>query len=100
MTPEQIFDKPLSKARRNRIATLAALPDESIDTGDIPEVTETTGWTRNPLYRPVTRSITIRLNAPDIVVAQALSKKKGMPYQTFIRNLLHEALQRELTPRR
>jgi predicted DNA binding CopG/RHH family protein len=98
MTPKEIFDKPLSKFRRDRLAALAALPDESIDTIDIPEIAETTGCTRNPLYRPVTRSVTIRLNAPDIVVAQALSKRKGMPCQTFIRHLLHEALQRELTP--
>jgi hypothetical protein len=52
------------------VAALAALPDDRIDTSDIPEITATTGWIRNPMYKPLTRSVTIRLNAPDIVVAQ------------------------------
>ena len=93
---EDIASKPLTKQQRDRIAALAALPDDRIYTGDIPEVAETTGWVHNPLYRPLTQSITIRLNAPDIAVARSLSKKKGLPYQTLIRNLLHEALEREV----
>ena len=40
--------------------------------------------------------MTIRLNAPDIATAQALSKTRGMPYQTYIKMLLHDALEREL----
>jgi predicted DNA binding CopG/RHH family protein len=95
-TLEQIAARPLTKRQRDRIAILVDLPDEQIDTSDIPEITATSGWVRNPLYRPITRSITIRLNAPDIVVARTLSKKKGMPYQTFIRQLLHDALEREV----
>ena len=74
---EDIASKPLTKQQRDRIAALAALPDDRIDTGDIPEVAETTGWVHNPLYRPLTQSITIRLNAPDIAVARSLSKKRA-----------------------
>jgi hypothetical protein len=97
VTLEQIAARPLTKRQRDRIAALAALPEDRIDTTDIPEVTAVSGWVRNPLYRPVTQSITIRLNAPDIAVARSLSKKKGLPYQTFIRQLLHEALEREVS---
>ena len=96
-TLERIANRPLTKRQRDQIAALAAMPDAQIDTTDIPEVTEESGWVRNPLYRPLTRSITIRLNAPDIAMAQAISRKKGMPYQTFIGQLLHEALKRELS---
>jgi predicted DNA binding CopG/RHH family protein len=97
LTLEQIRSRKPTKRQREELAALAALPDDRIDISDIPEITAITGWIRNPLYRPITRSITIRLNAPDIVVAQALSKKKGMPYQTYIKQLLHSALERELS---
>jgi hypothetical protein len=47
------------------------------------------------MYRPVMRPISIRLPAPDIAMAQQLARKKGIPYQTYIKVLLHEALERE-----
>jgi hypothetical protein len=50
---------------------------------------------RGRFYRPVTQSVTIRLNAPDVDAARCLSRLKGMPYQTYIKGLLHEALVRE-----
>jgi predicted DNA binding CopG/RHH family protein len=100
LTLEQIGNRKPTKRERDELAALATLPDDRIDTSDIPEITAVTGWIRNPLYRPVTRSITIRLNAPDIAVARSLSKAKGMPYQTFIKQLLHSALENELAASR
>lgn len=100
LTPDQVRKRTPTARQRREIATLAALPDGKIDTRDIPEITATGGWIRNSLYKPLTRSVTIRLNAPDIAVAQALSKSKGMPYQTYIKQLLHNALERELSARR
>jgi predicted DNA binding CopG/RHH family protein len=100
LTLDKIGTRKLTKRQRDEIAALAVLPDDRIDLSDIPEITATSGWVRNPLYRPVTRSITIRFNAPDIVVAQALSKSKGLPYQTYIKQLLHSALERELSAAR
>lgn len=70
--------------------------DEKIDTGDIPDLANTTGWTRGLMYRPVLQPISIRLPAPDIAAAQKLARKKGVPYQTYIKTLLHDALKREL----
>jgi predicted DNA binding CopG/RHH family protein len=97
VTLQQIAKRPLTKRQREEIAALAALPDDHIDTSDIPETATTAGWARNPFYRPITKSVTIRLNAPDIAVARALSKRMGMPYQTYIKQLLHDALERELS---
>lgn len=58
-------------------------------------MTDFSGAVRGRFYRPVTRSVTIRLNAPDIEAARQLSKVKGMLYQTYTRGLLREALLRE-----
>ncbi len=52
------------------------------------------GGVRGLFYRPVTQPITIRLSAPDVAMARQLSQAKGMPYQTYIKMLLHEALER------
>jgi predicted DNA binding CopG/RHH family protein len=52
------------------------------------------GGVRGLFYRPVTRPVTIRLSAPDVAMARRLSKTKAMPYQTYIKMLLHEALER------
>jgi predicted DNA binding CopG/RHH family protein len=96
VTMAQVVAQKLTKQQRVEIAALVAMPSAAIDTSDIAEVTTLQGWMRNPLYRPVTRPVTIRLNAPDIATAQALSKTRGMPYQTYIKMLLHDALEREL----
>jgi predicted DNA binding CopG/RHH family protein len=71
------------------------IPDNQIDTSDIPDLGNTTGWVRGLMYRPVLQPISIRLPAPDIATAQRLARKKGIPYQTYIKALLHEALERE-----
>jgi hypothetical protein len=41
------------------------MPDDQIDTSDIPEIANFADGVRGLFYRPVTRSVTIRLNAPD-----------------------------------
>jgi predicted DNA binding CopG/RHH family protein len=75
---------------------LAPAGHERIDTSDIPDLGKTSGWVRGLMYRPVLQPISIRLPAPDIAAAQKLARKKGIPYQTYIKTLLHEALAREL----
>jgi len=97
ITLEQAGKRKLTKAEREDLRRLAAMPDDQIDLGDIPELGNKKDWVRNRLFRPVTRPITIRLNAPDIAIARQLSKVKGMSYQTYLKKLLHEALERERT---
>lgn len=41
------------------------------------------------------KSINIRLSERDLQLARELADKKGLPYQTYIKSLLHEVLQRE-----
>ena len=54
---------------------------------DIKEVEE--------IYLPLSRLLSIRLPEPDIALAQRLAHAKGLPYQTYIKSLLHEALEHE-----
>ena len=41
------------------------------------------------------KTITMRFPVPDIEAAQDLAHQKGLPYQTYIKMLLHEALKKE-----
>ncbi|MFZ0594651.1 MAG: CopG family antitoxin, partial [Bryobacteraceae bacterium] len=44
------------------------------------------------LKRLASRPVTIRLNEADIALAQKQAERKGLPYQTYIKSLLHETL--------
>ena len=100
-TIEQIENRKITKAERERLKRVAALPDHQIDTSDIPEVKVRTGWVRvhehpeHSLHRTLSRLLSIRLPEPDIALAQRLAESKGLPYQTYVKSLLHEALERE-----
>jgi predicted DNA binding CopG/RHH family protein len=41
------------------------------------------------------KTVTMRLPVPDLKAAQDLAQRRGLPYQTYIKMLLHEALERE-----
>ena len=42
----------------------------------------------------VSRVISIRLPEPDLQLARRQAAKRGLPYQTYIKSLLHQALTR------
>jgi hypothetical protein len=45
---------------------------------------------------PPTRQVSIRLAVSDVQLARALARRKGViKYQTYIKTLLHEALEKE-----
>jgi predicted DNA binding CopG/RHH family protein len=50
---------------------------------------------RLPMVRGAIKSVTIRMPIADIEAAQELAEKRGLPYQTYIKGLLHQALARE-----
>jgi predicted DNA binding CopG/RHH family protein len=50
---------------------------------------------RVPVVRGATRSTTIRLSIADTETAQQIAEKRGLPYQTYLKGLLHQALERE-----
>lgn len=88
--------KTSTKAREREIAALRKLPDEEIDTTDIPEVKD---WSRavvGKFYRPIKEPITIRLDA-DVV---AWLKSQGPGYQTRINSMLRGAMGKRRPPKR
>ncbi len=87
--------KKLSNVQQKELDVLAQMPDSEIDLSDIPEVTSLAGGVRGMFYRPATKPVTIRLGETDIEMAIKLSQAKGIAYETYIKNLLHEALLRE-----
>jgi predicted DNA binding CopG/RHH family protein len=48
-----------------------------------------------PTARGVTPTTSIRLDPADIEKARAVAAKRGLRYQTYLKMLIHEALQRE-----
>ena len=50
---------------------------------------------RLPVIRGATRSTTIRLPIADIESARQMAESRGLPYQTYLKGLLHQALERE-----
>lgn len=50
-----------------------------------------------PRPRSVTKLISLRLSEEDLARAAALASKKGIGYQTLLKMLIHEALEREET---
>ena len=45
--------------------------------------------------RGITPTTTIRLDPADISKARTLAERKGIRYQTYLKTLIHEALERE-----
>jgi uncharacterized protein (DUF4415 family) len=86
-------NRPLTAAQRRELAALAALPDESIDLSDIPELDEKfwANAVRNPFYRPVKKQLTVRLDS-DVI---AWLQRKGKGYQTRLNSLLRGAMLKE-----
>jgi predicted DNA binding CopG/RHH family protein len=86
-----------SKQQMKELEALAAMPDEQIDFSDIPEITDEQWATsvRGLPPRTETRHISIRLSTTDLDIANKLAAAKGLPYQTYIKSLLHESLLRE-----
>lgn len=82
--------KPLNTAERRQLARLATLPDNAIDTKDIPEV-PAASWRlarRGDLYRPVKQPVTIRLDSD--IVAWFKARGRGRGYQTEINSALRK----------
>jgi uncharacterized protein (DUF4415 family) len=88
--------KKVSRKQAKELASLAALPDEKIDLTDIPEVLDWSGAVVGKYYRPIKKSLTIRLDA-DVL---AWLKAEGRGYQTRINGLLRAAMESRAPRRR
>jgi uncharacterized protein (DUF4415 family) len=71
------------------LATLARLPDNRIDTSDIPEVRDWSGAKRGLFYRPIKQQLTLRIDA-DVIGWFKSHARKGEGYQTNINRALRE----------
>ncbi len=83
----------LTDERRRALETLAAQPDDEIDTSDIPEMTDER-WSnavRGQFYRPMKQQITARVDS-DVL---AWLKAGGRGYQTRLNTILRRAMQQE-----
>jgi uncharacterized protein (DUF4415 family) len=82
--------KKVSKAKAGRaekeLAVLADMPEDAINTADIPEVRNWRGAVRGRFYRPIKQLVTIRLDA-DVV---AWFKARDRRYQTAVNRALRE----------
>ncbi|MBW6422661.1 BrnA antitoxin family protein [Rhizobium sp. XQZ8] len=86
--------KILSEADRLELAELEARADQPIDTSDIPEITEEQ-WRlaqRGNLYRPIKKSVTIRLDAD---VVEWFKTHASAGYQTEINSVLRRHVTRQ-----
>jgi uncharacterized protein (DUF4415 family) len=82
--------RSLSAKQKKELAALSAMPDDQIDTSDIPELPPE-AWkdaVRGRFYRPVKQPISMRLDA-DVV---AWLKKRGKGYQTRVNSILRQTM--------
>ena len=86
-------DASLTDEQRAELAALAELPEDQIDTTDIPEVLDWTHARRADLYRPIKQQVTLRLDA-DVLVWFKERAPGGRGYQTAINRALREHMDR------
>src|ERR1041385_7276177 len=78
----------LTKDQVRQLEALKRMKDEDIDFSDIPALTGPRNFIVGKFYRPVKKSLTIRIDA-DVL---AWVKSQGKGYQTRINSYLREAM--------
>ena len=80
--------KALPRMQDSEIRTLEKLPDNQIDTSDIPEVIFTDRAVVGKFYRPIKKAISVRVDA-DVL---AWLKHSGPGYQRRINDILRREM--------
>ena len=80
-----------AKKANEELAALAAMPDEEVDTSDIPEITDWSKAVVGRFYRPVKEAVTIRLDA-DVL---DWLKQGGRGYQTRVNKILRAVMEQQ-----
>ena len=81
---------PLTADEKAELTALAAMPDEAVDTSDLPPLTEAF-WqnaVRNPFYKPTKTSTTVRIDS-DVL---AWLRGQGKGYQSRLNAILRRAM--------
>ncbi|HZX85219.1 MAG TPA: BrnA antitoxin family protein [Reyranella sp.] len=84
----------LTAKQRAELEALAALPDDRIDTADIPEVRDWSDAKRGLFYRPVKKQLTLRIDA-DVIAWFKSRTPKGQGYQTQMNIALRDHIKRQ-----
>ena len=74
----------MTRQERAELAALEAMPEDAIDTREMPEIRDWSGAERGRFYRPVKRQITLRLDAEVV----DFFERGGKGYQTRINEAL------------
>jgi uncharacterized protein (DUF4415 family) len=80
---------PISPAQEAELKALAALPEDQINTRDIPEQKDWSGARRGLFFRPIKKQLTLRLDA-DVIDWFKTHAPNGEGYQTSINSALRE----------
>ena len=83
----------LTEDQRAELQALEGLPEDQINTTDIPEILDWSDARRGVFYRPVKQQITLRLDA-DVVAWFKAHVHHGRGYQTDINRALREHVER------
>ena len=81
---------PLTVQQRAELEAIKAMPDSSIDTSDIPPLTDAF-WknaVRNPFYKPTKTATTVRIDSDVLNWLRA----QGKGYQSRINAILRQAM--------
>jgi uncharacterized protein (DUF4415 family) len=87
----------LSPELRARLQAVAALPDDQINTDDIPEVRDWSAGVRGKFYRPIKQRLTLRIDAD--VVDYFRKRAPAGGYQTAMNRALRASMLRDMRRR-
>ena len=87
---------PLTSELQAELDALKAMPDETIDTSDIPPLTDAffQNAVRNPFYKPTKTSTTVRIDS-DVL---AWLRAQGKGYQSRLNAILRREMMTTLKP--
>jgi uncharacterized protein (DUF4415 family) len=88
----RIISARKATAQQAEIEVLAALPDNKIDTRDMPEIRDWSGARRGVFFRPIKKQLTLRLDA-DVIAWFKRQTPSGDGYQTSINRALREYME-------
>jgi uncharacterized protein (DUF4415 family) len=91
---KKVSSSRLTAKQRAELAALAALPEDRIDTADIPEVRDWSDAKRGLFYRPIKKQLTLRIDA-DVIAWFKNRTPKGQGYQTRMNMALRDHIRRQ-----
>ena len=86
----------LTPVQQAEIEALAALPDDKIDTRDMPEIRDWSGARRGLFFRPIKQQLTLRIDA-DVIAWFKRHTPNGEGYQTYINRVLRAYVEQHTT---